>query len=184
MTKALIFLAEGFEEVEALTVVDLLRRAEIAVDMVSITDKQMVTGSHKITVEADVMFADADFAGADILILPGGMPGTNNLLAHEGLKEKLLAFAKDASKKVAAICAAPTVLGAHGILQGKNATCYPGHEDKLLGANIRKEPVVVDGDIITSRGLGTAIDFAAAIISAYCGEAKAEEILKAVIYRQ
>lgn len=183
LAKALIFFAEGYEEVEALTVVDLLRRAGIDIDMVSVTKEQMVTGSHKITVQTDVLYEDACFDKADILILPGGMPGTNNLLAHEGLKEKLLEFAADNTKKVAAICAAPSVLGAHGILQGKEATCYPGFEEKLTGAVPKEDVVVVDGNVITSRGMGTAIAFAAAIIEAYCGKGKADEILQGIIYK-
>lgn len=183
MAKALIFFAEGYEEVEALTVVDLLRRAGMDIDMVSLTEKQMVTGSHGITVQMDVIYQEADFEGADILILPGGMPGTKNLLAHQGLKERLVAFAADSTKKVAAICAAPSVLGAHGILKGRKATSYPGFEDKLDGAVVKEEPVVTDGNVITSRGMGTAIEFAAAIIEAYCGKDKADAILQGIIYK-
>lgn len=181
-TKALIFFAEGYEEVEALTVVDLLRRAGMDIDMVSLTGGQTVTGSHGITVQMDVLYQEADFERADILILPGGMPGTKNLLAHQGLKERLVSFAADSSKKVAAICAAPSVLGEHGILKGREATCYPGFEDKLTGAAVKEASVVTDGNVITSRGMGTAIEFAAAIIESYCGRDKADAILESIIY--
>lgn len=184
MIKAMVFFAEGYEEVEALTVVDLLRRAKFEVEMVSVTDNILVTSSHKVTVQMDVLFEDADVESADILVLPGGMPGTMNLLAHEGLKQHLLEFAKREDKKIAAICAAPSVLGAHGILQGKAACCYPGFEDKLTGATVKKEEVVTDGNIITSRGLGTAIPLGAAIIEAYKGSGEKKAILDSIVYMQ
>ena len=143
MAKSLIFLASGYEEVEMLTVVDMLRRAGTIIDMVSVTDTIEVTGSHNITIKADKLFAEADFDNADMLILPGGMPGTNNLLAYKPLTDKLTEF-NNAGKFVAAVCAAPSVLGALGILNGKNATCFPGFEEKLTGANYQKKPVVRD----------------------------------------
>ncbi|MFG6393084.1 MAG: DJ-1/PfpI family protein [Lachnospiraceae bacterium] len=181
MAKSLIFLASGYEEVEMLTVVDMLRRAGTIIDMVSVTDTIEVTGSHNITIKADKLFAEADFDNADMLILPGGMPGTNNLLAYKPLTDKLTEF-NNAGKFVAAVCAAPSVLGALGILNGKNATCFPGFEEKLTGANYQKKPVVRDGNVITSRGMGTCIDFAGEIITALDSGKKAEEIKNKIIY--
>lgn len=181
MAKALIFLATGYEEVEMLTVVDLLRRAAIETDMVSITDSLSVVGSHDITIQADTLFADADFDNAQILILPGGMPGTKNLQAFEPLCEKLREFAS-LGKKLAAVCAAPSVLASLGLLEGKKATCYPTFADKLATGDYVKLPVVTDGNVITSRGMGTCIEFAGAIIEALADKATAEEIKKSIIY--
>lgn len=181
MANAMIFLAPGYEEVEMLTVVDMLRRAEIETDMVSITDSLSVTGSHNITIQADVLFEEADFDSAQILILPGGMPGTTNLRAYEPLCAKLREFHR-LGKKLAAVCAAPTVLASLGILEGKKATCYPTFEDKLESGEYVKKPVVTDGNIITSRGMGTCIDFAGAIIEALTDTGTAENVKKAIIY--
>ena len=141
MKKVSIFLAEGFEEVEALTPADLLRRAGAEVTLVSIKAEKTVTGSHGISITADRLFEETDYEDADLLVLPGGMPGTLNLKACE----PLLALLKEHNakgKKLAAICAAPTVLGHAGLLNGKNATCYPGCEDGLTGAICQTAPVV------------------------------------------
>ncbi len=181
MKKAVIFLAEGYEEVEMLTVVDMLRRAGIEIKMAAIAQNLCVTGSHGVTIKADEMFEDADFKEADMLILPGGMPGVKNLLKCGPLGEKLVEFNND-GKFIAAVCAAPSVLGALGILKGKTATCYPGFEDKLVGAKYVKRPTAVDGNIITSRGMGTCIEFAAAIITALESREKAEEVKTKIIY--
>ena len=181
MAKSLIFLAPGYEEVEMLTVVDMLRRAGIEINMVSITDTLEVTSSHNVTIKADQLFADADFDSASMLILPGGMPGTNNLLAYTPLTDKLVEF-NNSGRFIAAVCAAPSVLGALGILNGKNATCYPGFEEKLTGASFLKQPVVRDGNVITSRGMGTCIDFAGEIITALDSAAKAEDKKNKIMY--
>ena len=125
MKKASVFLAPGFEELEGLTVVDLLRRAGVEVTMVSIEETRIITGSHGITVEADRLFGEMDYADQDLLVLPGGMPGTTNLKNCDRLLELLHSFHKQ-GKMLAAICAAPTVFGHMGILEGKKATCYPG----------------------------------------------------------
>ncbi|MBB2181606.1 DJ-1/PfpI family protein [Lachnospiraceae bacterium MD1] len=181
MAKIYIFLAEGHEEIEALTVVDLLRRANIDITMVSITGKRMVTGSHQITTQADALFEEINCTDADMLILPGGMPGTKNLQNHAGLDSLL----KDAHAKkipLAAICAAPIVLGTKGLLEGKNAVCYPGHENNMGGAQIVNEAVVTDGNIITAKGMGAAIDFSLAIIKFFSGADKAKEIAAAIQY--
>ncbi len=176
MSKVYIFLADGFEEIEGLTVVDILRRAGIEIKMVSITDSIYVTGSHQIMVKADLLFQDVNYHDADLLVLPGGMPGTDHLMEHEGLDVLLREF-HDKGKQLAAICAAPIVLGTKGILNGKKATCYPGHEEKLLGADIDKNAVVVnDGTVTTSRGMGTAIDFSLALIKQFQGEDQAKQM--------
>jgi 4-methyl-5(b-hydroxyethyl)-thiazole monophosphate biosynthesis len=182
MAKVSIFLADGYEEIEGLTVVDLLRRAKIEVTMVSITGNIKVTGAHQITSIADVLFEDADFKDADMLVLPGGMPGTNNLLEHKDLDLLLKEFHAK-GKQLAAICAAPRVLGTKGLLQGKQATCYPGNEDSLLGALIRDTAVVTDGNITTSKGMGTAIDFSLSLIKSLIGEEEAKSIAKAIQYQ-
>lgn len=181
MARVYIFLANGFEEIEGLTVVDLLRRANIDIQMVSIEKSIEVTGSHNITVKADCLFKDAKIDEAEMLVLPGGMPGTINLLHHVELVAKVKEFHK-AGKKLAAICAAPSVLGACGVLTGKNACCYPGFEEKLLGAKIEYVPVVQDGNVITSRGMGVANDFALKIIENLADAKTAEEIKAGVLY--
>jgi protein deglycase len=181
MSKVYIFLADGYEEIEGLTVVDLLRRAGIEIVMVSITGDIDVTGSHRITSKADALFENIDFSDAEMLVLPGGMPGTRNLDAHGGLNLLLKNFAAE-GKKLAAICAAPSVLGSKGLLIGKKATCYPGYEEALIGARVISNAVVEDGNIITSKGMGTTIDFSLAIIKNIVGEAEASKIAKAIQY--
>lgn len=175
MKKLLLFLAPGFEEIEAINTIDILRRAGLEVVSVSITGDLRVVGAHKIAIEADSLYPDIDFNDADMLILPGGMPGTKNLNVHEGLKAALTNFAK-AGKPLAAICAAPMILGQLGILNGKEATCYPGNEIHLKGATLSDHMVVQDGSIITASGPGVASDFALQIVSYFLGEEKAEEV--------
>ena len=182
MNKSYIFLADGFEEIEGLTVVDLLRRAGVEITMVSIMGKKNITGAHKITLEADALFEECDFSDGDMFVLPGGMPGTRYLGAHKGLTE-LLKKADQEKKGIAAICAAPSVLGELGLLNGKHAVCYPGFEEKLTGAVTSAEPVVTDGNITTSRGMGTAISFALELITRMCSREKAEELAKGIIYQ-
>ena len=183
MKKVFIFMANGTEEIEALTVVDLLRRAGISISTVSADNAEYITGSHGITIKTDMGIDDVAWDEACMLVLPGGMPGTNKLMDCEILCEKLREFAEE-GKYVAAICAAPSILGVNGLLEGKKATCYPGFEEKLLGAQYVKAPVVKDGNIITSRGLGTAIEFSAEIISAVADEETAENILEKIIYQK
>lgn len=179
MAKVYIFLADGYEEIEGLTVVDLLRRANIDIQMVSITGDLLVTGSHQITSKADLLFEQSDYSDADMLVLPGGMPGTRNLLEHVGLDSLLRKFHSE-GKRLSAICAAPSILGSKGILQDKNAISYPGFEKELIGAKVVDEAVVIDGNVITSKGLGTAIDFSLAIIECLAGKAEAVNIAKAI----
>lgn len=181
MKQVAVFLADGFEEIEGLTVTDLLRRAGVEVKNVSVTGEKMVQGAHGIRVEADVLFEDMDFSQTDMLVLPGGMPGTLHLKKHTELCVLLKEFyAKE--RDLAAICAAPTVFGELGFLEGRKACCYPGMEDGLGKAEANEEQVNVDGHIITSRGLGTAIPFALKLIERLCGKEKAKEIGHGVVY--
>lgn len=183
MGKAAIFLAEGFEEIEALAVVDICRRCGIAIDMVSITEEIQAVGSHGVKVTADKVFSQAEFGGYDMLILPGGMPGTKNLEAHGQLMEQIDAFYAD-GKYIAAICAAPSIFGHRGILKGRKACSYPGFESHLEGAAVTRGPVEISDHVITSRGMGTAIDFGLAIAGVLGTPEKAEEIAETIVYRQ
>lgn len=182
MAKLMICMADGCEEIEALTVVDLARRAGLTIDMVSISGKDEVTGSHKIKIGMDKSLKEINVNDYDGVILPGGMPGTNYLREDAKVIETVKTFAKS-DKLVAAICAAPTVLGFAGVLEGKNASCYPGMEDGLCGAKVNTKEVNADGNIITSRGLGTAIPFALAIIAYFLGEDKAAQISDSIVYQ-
>ena len=181
MSKVYVFLAEGFEEIEGLTVVDLLRRAKIETEMVSVMEGKQIKGSHGIKVTADSMFTDVDFSDADILVLPGGMPGTLNLGNHEGLCE-LLKKHYEEGKMIAAICAAPSVFGKLGFLNGRVATCYPGFEKDLEGAIVCATKVAVDGNVITAKGMGVAIEFSLKMIEVLVGLEKAMEIREGIMY--
>lgn len=181
MKKVSIFLAEGFEEVEALTPADLLKRAGAEVTLVSVGSRPEVAGSHGITITADRMFGKMDFSDMDLLVLPGGMPGTLHLKEYGPLLDLLKEF-HEKGKSLAAICAAPTVLGQIGILNGKKATCYPGCEDGLTGAECLTDRVVIDGNITTSRGVGTAIPFALSLIAQLYGQEKADQIRDDIVY--
>ena len=181
MAKTAIFLADGFEEIEALTVVDLLRRAGIEIVTVSISGQKSVTGSHSIKVEADKLIEELNFDEQDMLILPGGMPGTANLDSCALLKEKIREF-NDNQKPLAAICAAPTVFGKMGLLKGKKACCFPGRESDLLGADVQTTEVAKDGNFITSRGMGTAIPFGLSIIEHFQGSDAAKAMAEKIVY--
>ncbi len=181
MSKIAVFFGTGYEEIEALTVVDMCRRAGIETQMVSITGEKSVTGSHGIKVEMDLQYADVDFESLDMIVLPGGMPGTKNLEAHAGLMMQVDAF-YGAGRPLAAICAAPSILGHRGILKGRKACCYPGYEKDLEGATVVFDSVAVDGPVITARGMGCAIDFALAIIEKLCGKEEAKAKAESVIY--
>lgn len=182
MSKVYVFMADGTEEVEALTVIDLLRRAKVEVVTVSVMKEKKIISSHKIGIEADELYGQSDYMDGDMIVLPGGMPGTTHLKNHEELRKVLFAY-KDAGKYLAAICAAPSVYGWNGMLKGKKATCYPGFEEELLGADATGEGVVTDGQFITSKGLGTAIDFSLELIKLLVNKETAENIAKAVQYR-
>ncbi len=175
-----MFFAEGYEEIEALAVVDLLRRENIDTDMVSVMDIQTVTGSHNIPVVMDKMLAEVDFNEVDMIVLPGGMSGTKKLEACEVLMEQVDAFAK-AGKPVCAICAAPSILGHRGHLKGKKAIAYPGFEDQLTGAEVVYAPAVTDGNIITARGMGCAVEFGLAIVAYLKGKEEAEALAEKIV---
>jgi protein deglycase len=180
MKKAFVHFADGFEEIEALTIVDVLRRADIPTLMVSVTGELSVTGAHAIHVHTDVIFEDADYSEAEILILPGGQPGSNNLKAHGGLKEKLIQFHKK-GQKLAAICAAPLVLGSLNILNGERAVCFPGYEKDLTGATVSYEPAITSGNITTGRGPGAALNFALEIVTILKGKASADKLAQSML---
>lgn len=178
MKKALLFLTTGFEEIEALATIDVLRRGEVNVETVSLINDKIVVGSHNIPVIADLMFDEADFESAYMLILPGGTVRINE---HQGLKDEVVAFA-NAGKEVAAICAAPMVLGELGLLRGKKATCYPGFEKYLDGAILEtNEKVVVDGNIVTGRGPGLTLDFALQLLEILTNKEKRDKVAKGLL---
>ena len=181
MKKVLLFLADGFEEIEALATVDVLRRAGVQVTTVSINPTEMVTGAHGILVMADVLFADCTPAEADMLVLPGGMPGAANLDAHEGLRAAISAHA-EAGKWLASICAAPMVYGHMGLLNGKKATCYPGYEGELVGATYTATPVEKDGNIITGKGPAVVLPFAYALAEVLVGEEVVAQVKAGMLY--
>ncbi len=177
------FLADGFEEIEALSAVDILRRANVAVTMVSMNDTLVVTGSHNIKVTADILAADfpQDMCGIECAIYPGGMPGAETLSSGEcTLPNDVAEYCVENDILVGAICAAPIVLGRLSLLSGKQATCYPGFENELLGASYTGDRVTVDGNIVTGRGPGCSIDFALTLVSKLCSEQVALNIRKAM----
>ncbi|WMI81553.1 DJ-1 family glyoxalase III [Anaerotignum sp. MB30-C6] len=177
-----IFLAEGFEEIEAITPLDLLRRVDIDAKFVSIGDSLQVKGAHNVVYTADIMFDDACKTMADGIILPGGLPGTSNLLAHNGLCDLIREYHK-AQKPIAAICAAPMILGELGLLAEKTATIYPGMESNLIGAKPSTEAVCVDGNIITSRAPGTSTLFALKLAEIFAGKEAAENLKADIVYQ-
>lgn len=175
-------LADGFEEIEAITIVDTLRRAGLAVTTAGLRSTS-VDGAHGINVKADATFDKVDPASFDMLVLPGGMPGTSNLAEDE----RVLAAARTMQKQgkhLSAICAAPTVLAKAGVISRTPVTCYPGFEAKLGDAEVRSEArVVKSGKVITSRGPGTALEFSLAIVEELCGAEKAKDVGRAMIAR-
>ncbi|MCD7717299.1 MAG: DJ-1/PfpI family protein [Lachnospiraceae bacterium] len=182
MAEAYVFLADGFEEIEGLTVVDLLRRAGIETQMVSVMEGKDIIGSHGIELKADLTFDEIDAAAVQLFVLPGGMPGTKYLAAHEGLAA-LLKEQSAAGKKIAAICAAPSVLGGLGLLNGRTATSYPGFEGQLAGAAVTMNPVEISGNVTTSRGMGTAIPFGLALVAQMRDQNTADRLSESIIYR-
>ena len=177
-----IYLADGFEETEALFPLDLIRRASLDVKTVSVTDSIEVTGSHGITVKADLTVKSEEYAplSAEAVILPGGMPGTLNLDASAEV-HAALDHAYGSGKLVAAICAAPSVIGKKGFLKDKKATSYPGFEQYLVGRKETDEKCVRDGNIITAAGAGVAMEFGLKIVEAFCGKETADRIKNAII---
>ena len=179
--KAIVFLADGFEELEAIAPIDIFRRAKIEVITVSIQSGKTIRGSHGIEVNADSLFSETDFTNCDILYLPGGKLGTENLNAHEGLKKLIRKQAED-NKKVAAICAAPSILGKMGLLKGKEAICYPGFEDQLQGAILSTNKIVGSGNIHTAKGAGVSIQFALKLVEELKGKETADHIADSICF--
>jgi 4-methyl-5(b-hydroxyethyl)-thiazole monophosphate biosynthesis len=173
--KTMVFLADGFEEIEAIAPIDIMRRAGIEVTTISVSREKEVRGAHGVLVEADRLFEEVSFSDADLLFLPGGMPGTKNLNAHDGLKQLLLKHANE-GKKLAAICAAPSILGELGLLKGKEAVCFPGFEETLKGAIVSDKKVVQSGNIITGKAAGAAIEFALKLVENLKGKSAAEQV--------
>ena len=176
-----VFFAEGFEEIEALTVVDLARREGLETWMVSVTGKDKVTGSHGIVVEMDKLIEEVDFSKVEMIVLPGGMPGTLNLKACRPLMDQVMKFHQE-KRYLAAICAAPTIFGELGILEGKEACCYPGMEEQLKTEKQVTSSLVVADHILTSRGMGTAITFGLKIIEIFLGKERADQLGKGIVY--
>lgn len=181
MKKVYAFLATGFEDVEALGVVDVCRRAGIDVVTVSIMGERAVESAHGVRMEADKMFSECDFADADILFLPGGMPGAANLNDHKGLTSAIVKHHSQ-GKALAAICAAPMVLGNLGLLDGVNATCYPGFEQFLAGANYTASIVEVDGLFLTGKGPAASLALGYAIVERLVGVKVADELRQGMMY--
>ena len=175
MAKVYTFLADGFETVEALCVVDVLKRADVEVVLVGTEGKEMVVSAQNIVVKSEILLENCDFSDADILFLPGGGPGTKSLKSNELVLEAVKKH-YDSGKIVAAICAAPSILGKLGILNGKKATCFPGFENECVGAEVVVERVVKDGNVITSRGMGTSMDMGLELVKSLCGEEVAVKV--------
>ncbi|MFA6676243.1 MAG: DJ-1 family glyoxalase III [Bacteroidales bacterium] len=182
MKKIFIFLADGFEEGEMIIPLDTYRRSGYDVTTVSITGSRQVISSHKVEMKTDTLFENADFSNGDVLFLPGGMPGTLTLNAHQGLKDLVMEYYKQ-GKLVTAICAGPMVLGGLGILKDRNATCYPGFEDKLIGAKYTGAQVEVSDNIVTGRGVGAGFEFALTVVGILEGPKKVEEVTKNMVIK-
>ncbi|MCR5644001.1 MAG: DJ-1/PfpI family protein [Prevotella sp.] len=178
-----VFLATGFEDIEALAPVDILRRAGLPVETVSITGNLIVESAHGVGVKADTHIQDIDFEEADMIVLPGGLPGATNLDACEPLKEGIMKL-YDEGKPLAAICAAPQVFGHLGILSGMKATCYPGVESHLRNAEYTGALVEVDGQFITGKGPAAAFEFGYQIVEFFLGPDAAEPLRQGMIYSQ
>ena len=183
MAKVFQFMANGFEDIEALIPVDVLRRGGVDIKTVSIYDTNIVESAHGVQMVTDLTFEEAEpmLKDADLLMLPGGMPGATNLNEHEGLKKALVAQA-EAGKMVSAICAAPLVLGGLGILKGKRATCYPGFEQTLEGAEYTEDLWTIDGNIITGEGPAAALPYAYSLLALLVSEEAAREVAEGMRY--
>ena len=181
MTKVAVIMANGFEEIEALSIVDILRRGGVEVSMVALESNLSVSGAHGVRIDSDIIFDEYDFSQADMIVLPGGLPGAEYLAKSQKLATKLKE-AKSNGKKLAAICAAPWALSTAGVL-GEKYTCYPGFEATVNhnGYNPDKN-VVIDGDIITSRGPATAMEFALALLKELCGEETYNQVKSGLLF--
>ncbi len=183
MKKVFQFMADGFEDIEALIPVDVLRRGGVDIKTVSVNGSNIVESAHGVPMVTDLTFEEAEpmLQDADLLMLPGGLPGADNLNAHEGLKRALVAQA-EAGKLVSAICAAPLVLGGLGLLRGKRATCYPGFENTLEGAEYTADLWTIDGNIITGEGPAAALPYAYSLLALLVSEEKAREVAEGMRY--
>ena len=185
MAKVYVFLADGFEDVEALIPIDVLRRGGVEVVTVSTTDFPLVQSAHGVNIEADIQFNQGEYTDADLLMLPGGMPGASNLFAHEGVRQAVMAqFA--AGKKVSAICAAPAVvLAPLGVLSGKKATCYPGFEKALAEADATytADLVTVDGNVTTAEGPAAAFPYAYELLSQLVDKQTSDQIAEGMRFK-
>lgn len=180
MKKCIVFLADGCEECEALLIVDILRRAEIRTITAAVGGNRQIISSHQIPILADTLAEDADYSSADLIVLPGGMPGTLNLGKSPVVRQQCLSFAEN--KMIAAICAAPSVLADLGLLKGKRAACYPSFRDHLAAgeAAVSEAGVVTDGNIVTGQALGAAIPFALELVRLLTDEKTAASVAKAI----
>lgn len=178
-----VFLATGFEDIEAIAPVDIMRRAGLEVQTVSITDEKVVTSAHGIGISADLRFTDVDFRKAEMLVLPGGLPGSVNLDAYQPLTQAIKRHS-EAGGAIAAICAAPLVFGHLGLLQGRRATCYPGVETELAGATYTAGIVERDGNIITGKGPAAAFEFGYTIVDFFLGEGASLPLRQGMIYQE
>lgn len=182
MAKVYEFLADGFEEIEALAPVDILRRGGVDAKTVSVMGRREVTSSHGVTVVADLLIEDCgDFADADMMLLPGGMPGATNLCDNDGVREAVM-HQNDRGRRIGAICAAPMVLGSLGLLVGKKATCSPGFEKYMTGATYTAELFTVDGNIITGEGPCATLPYAYKILSFFASEEVVKKLQKGMQY--
>ena len=181
MPSVAVLAADGFETIECLTMVDVMRRGGVRATLVSIMPTREVVSSLQIPVTCDVLFDEIDFDEYDCVVLPGGLPGATNLRADQRVCNVACDFA--ATKHVAAICAAPFILGELGLLEGRRATCFPGFEDALEGAFVKEDSVVVDGSIITARGAGCAADFGFTLSALLSGEETAAQLRRSMQYK-
>ncbi len=181
MAKAYMFLADGSEEIESLIPVDVFRRGGVEIKTVSINGSEYIKASHGVEIKADLKFEDADLSDADLLMLPGGLPGATNLNAHEGVRQALLRQ-YESGKLVAAICAAPMVLGSLGIVNGKRATCYPGFEKYLDGAEYTRELCTVDGNVVTGEGPAATLPYAYTLLRMLTSEQTAHSVAEGMMF--
>jgi len=180
MKRVVVPLARGFEEIEAVVVIDILRRADADVKVAGVGGRPII-GAHGITVECDCLIEDCGADETDAVVLPGGIPGTTNLASSEAVRALVVGVDR-AGGMVAAICAAPTVLDSLGLLEGKSATSHPAHRREMLRCNYSDDRVVVDGNVVTSRGAGTAVEFAAQLVRMLTSPEKADDILDRIVY--
>lgn len=180
--KMKILIAEGFEEIEAITLIDLLRRAGFDLKTVSINQKNEIKGSHDIKIITDMFFDEVNFDDTDVLILPGGVPGVPNLVSENKVLDLVKKFNND-NKYIVAICAAPFILERAGIIKDKKIICYPSWEDKIPSARIKKTNVVIDGKIITARGVGAAIDLGLKLVEIFISKNKKNSLKKKIVYQ-